>query len=177
MASQIRQATVADIPLIRALAHEVWPPTFAEILSPDQIEYMLDMMYSETSIRRQLQDLGHQYLLCFSESETAVGYASYQLNYLPQTTKLHKIYVLPQGQGSGYGKALISAVAKTAHAAGQERLRLDVNYQNPAARFYEHLGMRKVDEVTTEIGQGYLMEDWVYECELPTPFDSQGSAS
>ena len=163
---QIRNATLADIPTIRDLAHRTWPDTFGEILTPDQIEYMLDMMYSEEAIYEQITGLGHQYVIGLDGTGDPQGYAAYQFDYLPGTTKLHKIYVLPKGQKHGYGKALFSAVAKTAHEAGQQRLRLDVNYQNAASTFYERMGMTKVDEVTTEIGQGYLMEDWVFEMEL-----------
>jgi GNAT superfamily N-acetyltransferase len=163
----IRQATLADIPTIRDLAHRTWPDTFGSILSPDQIAYMLDMMYSEVSLHKGMTTLEHQYFLLSDRHDSPMGYAGYQFNYLPGATKLHKIYVLPRGQKHGYGKALFSAVAKTAHDAGQQRLRLDVNYHNAAATFYERMGMTKIDEVTTEIGEGYLMEDWVYEVALP----------
>ena len=162
----IRQATLVDIPTIRDLALRTWPDTFGTILSPAQIDYMLDMMYSEASLLKGMSSLNHQYFLISDQQGSPVGYAGYQFDYLPGTTKLHKIYVLPKGQKHGYGKALFSAVAKTAHDAGQQRLRLDVNYHNAAATFYERMGMTKIDEVTTEIGEGYLMEDWVYEMEL-----------
>jgi len=175
MPLEIRTASLADIPTIRDLAHRTWPATFGKILTPDQIAYMLDMMYSEASLRKAMTELGHQFYLGFDakgpvglrEKGSPVGYAGYQFDYLPGTTKLHKIYVLPEGQKHGYGKALFSAVAKTAHDAGQQRLRLDVNYQNAASGFYERMGMTKIDEVTTEIGEGYLMEDWVYEAGWP----------
>ncbi|MFK8055663.1 MAG: GNAT family N-acetyltransferase [Saprospiraceae bacterium] len=173
MSLDIRTATLADIPLIRDLAHRTWPHTFGEILTPAQIDYMLEMMYSEESLHKGMTELAHQYFIGFAEgpigqpeSEVPVCYAGYQFDYLPGTTKLHKIYVLPEGQKHGYGKALFSAVAKTAHDAGQLRFRLDVNYHNAASGFYERMGMTKIDEVTTEIGEGYLMEDWVFEMEL-----------
>ena len=45
-------------------------------------------------------------------------------------------------------------------------LRLDVNYRNPATGFYERMGFTKVAEHTTDIGEGFLMEDYVYEIGL-----------
>jgi len=166
MPLEIRTASLADIPTIHDLAHRTWPDTFGQILTPDQITYMLDMMYSESALLEQMTTLKHRYFIGFGENSAPQGYAGYQFDYLPGTTKLHKIYVLPKGQKHGYGKALFSAVAKTAHDTGQQRLRLDVNYQNAASGFYEHMGMTKIDEITTEIGEGYLMEDWVFEMEL-----------
>lgn len=159
----ITTATPADIPTIRDLALRTWPATFSDILTEAQIAYMLDMMYAATALREQMTARGHTFLLAHDDSGGPRAYASYRLDYLPGTTKIHKLYVLPQGQRGGYGRALLEAVAKTARAAGQERLRLDVNYQNPATGFYERLGFAKVAEATTEIGEGFLMEDWVYE--------------
>ena len=158
-------ATPADLPTIERLARVIWPPTFRDILSPEQIEYMLEMMYSQAALREQVAERGHQFLL-LREGETAIGYTSYQLDYLPGTTKIHKIYLLPQTQGKGYGRALIDAVTNRARAAGQQRLRLDVNYQNPAVGFYQHLGFDIIERVDTKIGEGFLMEDYVLERKL-----------
>ena len=162
----IRPATPADIPTIRDLAHRTWPATFGGILGAAQIDYMLERMYAPAALREQMRDLGHAFLLALDDAGEPRAYVSYQLDYLPAAAKIHKLYVLPQGQRGGYGRALLEAVAKTALQAGQQRLRLDVNFQNPAIGFYERLGFRKVDEVTTDIGGGFLMEDYVFEREL-----------
>ena len=42
----IRKATTEDIPLIHKMAQEVFPATYADILSPDQLDYMMEWMYS-----------------------------------------------------------------------------------------------------------------------------------
>ena len=154
-------ATAADHATISALAHRIWPPTFADILSAAQIDYMLDMMYAPAAIAEQVKK-EHIFLLLCQNSE-AIGYVSYQLNYLPDTTKIHKLYLLPKQHGQGLGRYMIEAVAERARQVGQTCLRLDVNYENPAVGLYEHLGFTKIDRVDTEIGNGYLMEDWVME--------------
>jgi len=100
-AFSIRTASLEDIPTIHDLAHRTWPDTFGGILSPDQITYMLDMMYSEQALHEQMTVLGHLYFLGFDDEGSAQGYAGYQFDYLPGTTKLHKIYVLPEGQKHG----------------------------------------------------------------------------
>jgi ribosomal protein S18 acetylase RimI-like enzyme len=51
----------------------------------------------------------------------------------------------------------VSSIAKR---AGQQALRLDVNYQNRAVAFYERLGFEKLERYDTDIGDGFLMEDW-----------------
>ncbi|MBC6995861.1 GNAT family N-acetyltransferase [Neolewinella lacunae] len=174
---RIVAATPADYPTIQQIAHLTWPDTFAGILEPAQIAYMLHHMYRTEALEAQVA-AGHVfYLLLEPQTEAAapdyppatgtayaaVGYVSYQLDYLPGTAKIHKLYVLPSTQGKGYGKALIEHVATIATAAGQGALRLDVNYQNRAINFYEHLGFQKIDRFDTDIGNGYRMEDWRME--------------
>lgn len=162
---QIVPATPSDFPIITSIAQRTWPNTFAEILSPEQIEYMLEMMYSEAALHEQTSKKGHRFLL-LKEEEEAVAYASYEIDYLPGTAKIHKLYCLPATQGKGYGKALIFAVAELVREQRQQRLRLDVNYQNKAVGFYHYLGFETVDRIDTNIGQGFLMEDYVMEMEL-----------
>lgn len=157
----IRPATAADHPVIGSIARRTWPDTFGSILSAAQITYMLDRMYSPVALADQTA-LGHRFLLLESNG-VVVGYVSYEHHYLPRTTKIHKLYLLPTAQGNGYGRLLIQAVTECARSAGLTTLRLDVNYQNPAVDFYEYLGFAKIERVDTSIGNGYLMEDWVME--------------
>lgn len=180
---RIVSVTPDDYETIQSIAHATWPDTFGDILSAAQIDYMLDMMYSEEAIAQQvskghifklllapeLRDENADYLKATITRFKPVGYVSYQLDYLPATTKIHKIYLLPETQGKGYGKALLQDVEQIARNAGQQRLRLDVNYQNAAIGFYEYLGLQKIDRCNTDIGNGYLMEDWIMEKEVGIP--------
>ena len=175
---RILLATPADQPTIERIAKATWPHTFGDILSADQIEYMLGRMYGRKAHAEQVA-AGHVYHLLlvpdddamYPENEKAyaatdtkrwraIGYVSHQLDYLPGTTKLHKIYLLPGSQGKGYGKLLVRKVERIARRAGQQSLRLDVNYQNSALHFYERLGFQKIGRHDTDIGRGYRMEDW-----------------
>ena len=131
---RILPATTTEYETIRKLAHATWPDTFGEILSDMQIDYMLRMMYSLEAMHEQAA-LGHVFHLLTEEqpellNERAVtrfipvAYFSHQIDYLPGTTKIHKLYALPSMQGKGYGKAMIGQVEAIARAAGQEILRL-----------------------------------------------------
>ena len=51
---KIRKATTEDIPLIHKMAQEVFPATYADILSPDQLDYMMEWMYSITNLHKQM---------------------------------------------------------------------------------------------------------------------------
>ena len=57
----IRKATVADCELIHKMAKEVFPATYKEILSPEQLDYMMDWMYTPSNVRKQMEEEGHVY--------------------------------------------------------------------------------------------------------------------
>lgn len=73
---EIQKASVNDIPLIRELAFKVWPQTYASIISAEQITYMLDMMYSQSSLEKQIGE-GARFIFIYENNEP-VGFASYQ---------------------------------------------------------------------------------------------------
>ncbi|NJK96938.1 MAG: GNAT family N-acetyltransferase [Bacteroidales bacterium] len=148
-------------PVIQSLAHRIWPHTFGNILSNDQIAYMLEWMYSVQSIKDQVEEKGHQYILALKD-EDYIGYASFEINYNKTTdTKLHKIYVLPEFQGKGAGKVLMDEVIKRTAEAGNKNLLLNVNRDNPALDFYKNRGFEIIRVEDIDIGNGYYMNDYV----------------
>ncbi len=103
----IREATKKDIPVIQQLAHEIWPTAYGEILHSGQLNYMLELIYSETSLHKQF-DSNHIFLI-LEEAKRPIAFASYnKLN--DGIFKLQKIYALPQEQGKGIGKMLINYI-------------------------------------------------------------------
>lgn len=154
-----------DISAIRDIAHKTWPHTFGTILSEEQIDYMLDMMYSVSSLTKQMQK-GHRFILVASGNRY-VGYASCEFNYrAAPVTKIHKIYVLPELQGQGAGRLLMERITELAKAHNNTRLSLNVNRFNTAADFYRKTGFIKVAEENIPIGKGFFMEDFVMEKDL-----------
>jgi diamine N-acetyltransferase len=163
---KILEATFNDYSVIQQLAHQIWPHTFKDILSKEQIDYMLEMMYSIPSLTEQAEKKGHRFILA-KQNSNYTGYASYELNYLgSDKTKIHKIYILPDEQGKGTGKLLMGKIEEMAINAGNKILTLNVNIFNPAIQFYINIGFKKVGEENIPIGKGFLMEDIIMEKEL-----------
>ncbi|WP_020607620.1 GNAT family N-acetyltransferase [Spirosoma spitsbergense] len=164
----ITPATEAQLSIVQTIAHQTWPTTFAAILSPEQIDYMLEMMYSTDSLKTQMDGKNHVFLLAQErDNGNYLGFLSYELNYrgVPKT-KIHKIYLLPASQGKGVGKQLIEAVTELAKAKQNNTLSLNVNRHNKAILFYERLGFRHVANETIDIGNGFIMDDYVMEKSL-----------
>lgn len=159
-------ATPSDFPTIKALAYSIWPDTYGAILSSEQLEYMLGKFYSEASLLENYMEKGHRFLLV-KEDERALGFASYEHLYKEtNTTRIHKIYLLPETQGRGLGKLLIQEIEKIALENHADRLSLNVNRFNKAQHFYKKIGFEIVDEEDVELEFGYLMEDYVMEKQL-----------
>ena len=161
----IRKAETADCGLINQLAWQVFPATYRNILSQEQIEYMMDWMYSPENIRKQMAE-GHVYLLAYEECEVA-GYVSVR----PEGKDLYhleKIYVLPCFQKAHCGSFLFREAIRYIKEVHPEpcRMELNVNRYNPALGFYEHMGMTKVREGDFPIGGGYYMNDYIMGMEL-----------
>ncbi|MDI1324105.1 MAG: GNAT family N-acetyltransferase [Algoriphagus sp.] len=164
---EIRKALAEELPIVREIAYQTWPETFFEILSPPQIEYMLNMMYNLKTLESHLSEKGQVFLLAEEEGEF-LGFAAYELNYSErEKAKLHKIYVLPSAQGKGLGKKLIHEVSDQAKAKGQKSLLLNVNkFNQPAIDFYAYLGFKEAYREVIDIGNGYVMDDVVMELNL-----------
>ncbi len=166
---EIRTATTQHIPVIHSLAHQIWPKTFEEILSAEQLDYMLDMMYSHQSLQNQIETQQHTFIIAY-ENKKPIGFAAY---YSKDKTshslyKLDKIYVLPDQHGKGIGKKLIEYIISIIKPMGASILELNVNRSNNAVTFYQKLGFTTTSEVDFPIGEGYFMNDYVMQKSLTT---------
>jgi len=161
-----RQGNIKDIPLIRELTFKIWPETYGAILSQEQIDYMLEMMYSPSSLEKQMLEQDHRFVIA-DENNQPVGFASYSRKDIDNNTyKLHKIYVLPGIQGKGVGKKLIDHIIQSMLPSGAKTIELNVNRHNTAKKFYEKQGFKITRTEDIAIGNGYFMNDYVMEKNL-----------
>jgi len=153
------QASVSDIPTIIEIQEKTWEPTYRDILSKEQIDFMFEKIYSTESLTHQMES-GQQFLILLS-GETPVGFSSVSEEN-PGKFKLHKIYVLPSTQGTGAGKYLLHETENHVKSQGGTVLLLNVNRYNKAKSFYEKMGFHVVDEQDIPIGP-YWMNDYILE--------------
>lgn len=152
-------ATLDDIPLIQSIARNTWPHTFGKILSRKQITYMLDRMYNTETLTELMINPNFLFYL-INEDE---GIAALELHYEKSTTsKLHKLYILPENQGNGRGRKTIQSLKSVSQEAGDNALILNVNKNNPATHFYEKCGFIRWKSEVIDIGGGYVMDDYIY---------------
>lgn len=157
----------SSIPLIRQLAGQIWPEAYRSILSPGQIGYMMEMMYSVDSLTEQMEQKKHRFLL-ICDDDRAVGFASYSYEnkgnriYL----RLHKIYLDKTVRGKGFGLQVINHLKALAIQKKAEWIELNVNRKNPALEFYTRAGFEKAGEEAIDIGNGYIMDDYIMRMKM-----------
>lgn len=162
----ITAATINDIKQIQNIVNITWPITYGEILSKEQLDYMLGLFYSTEALNEQYNKK-IQLFYMIDEDETNIGFIGIEHNYNGEAvTKIHKIYLLPETQGKGIGKKVIDEIGKLALENNSKALLLNVNRFNSALGFYKKIGFEVMDEVNIEIGNGYLMEDYVMKKKL-----------
>jgi diamine N-acetyltransferase len=158
----ITEAQPNEFNLIQYIVDETWPVTYGEILSKEQVDYMISLFYSLEALNKNVKDGHHFYFV--KEDDTALGFIGIEHHYKGNpVTRIHKIYILPETQGKGIGKLLIDKAEALAKENHSEKLSLNVNRFNPAVGFYEKLGFETVGSEDIEIGNGYLMEDFMME--------------
>ena len=160
---EIRKATLGDSALIHRLAWDIFPATYRQILSPEQIDYMMEWMYSMDALHRQMTDEGHVYLIAYDGGgKQAVGYVSIRPDGA-DIFHLEKIYVLPSMQGTGCGRRLFESAVDCVRSVHPEpfTVELNVNRENPALGFYRHMGMHEERRGDFPIGNGFYMNDYI----------------
>ena len=166
----IRPLLHEDIPTLAALARDIWRAHYPGIISVAQIEYMLAERYDEAVIREELKrnDLWWDVLMLNGQM---TGYASYFFTGAvtgdASEMKIDKLYLHPCAHRQGYGGMLIRHVAEVATQRGCTRLTLAVNRHNQSAidAYHKH-GFHIADTSVREIGDGFLMDDYIMVKEL-----------
>lgn len=170
---EVRPARAAEFSVIATLAGRIWRTCFPGLISPEQIEYMLAQRYTPEIMRREGMKRGLTYLLGRLNGQ-AIAFAADGPGETPTEWRLQQLYVDPEWQGVGIGRRLIDLVESRARRLGARTLVLTVNKSNERARrLYERAGFAIRDAVVTDIGGGFVMDDYV----MTRPLEPKASAS
>lgn len=151
--------TSNDINDVVMMASIIWPIAYKEILSVDQIKYMLKKYLSLDSITSNIND-GYTYIILLDENDEKVGFIAYKL--LEDKIFLSKLYILPKHQGNGYATKVIEYLKSF-----NLPIELTVNKNNKNAYDkYLHLGFKVIDSVVTDIGNNFVMDDYIMQYQI-----------
>lgn len=146
------------------LASEIWNDNYKGIISQNQIDYMLDMMYKPERVQQDLVE-GYQWEFIYHNNKI-VGYLAFVIKD-DNRVFLSKIYLKTSAQGFGLGKLALQHVKIYAKKNKATAVYLTVNKGNTKGiRAYKNFGFNIVAEEVTDIGSGYVMDDFIFELQI-----------
>jgi GNAT superfamily N-acetyltransferase len=150
------------------VANRAWHAHYPGIITVEQIDYMLQLWYNRGVITHEMEDQGIIWLTIMDDA-TMIGFLSMG-PYDADTVKLHKLYLLPEYHGKGIGSLALSRAEQVAREMEARRIVLNVNKRNhKAIRAYEHSGWQITAELVNDIGNGFIMDDFVMSKQICAP--------
>jgi ribosomal protein S18 acetylase RimI-like enzyme len=154
-------ATEADLTAVAALAGVVWRRHYPGIITHEQIEYMLANGYSQPVLSAFITEEGAGLELA-RMGDRLVGFGAYQRKNTPRELKLEKLYIHQDFQGRGVGSRLIAKIESAARVQNCSAMILNVNKNNVQAILaYEKNGFAIREAVVVDIGNGFVMDDYI----------------
>ena len=153
--------TAQDVNRLAAAAKEIWTEAFKEIISDEQNSYMVEKFQSANAITKQISDEGYRYCTLVLNDEIIGYYAICKKE--DGSLFLSKLYLKQEMRGKGFSSMMFREIKRIARKEGCELIWLTVNKGNAhAISVYKHLGMRLLREQVTDIGNGFVMDDYVF---------------
>ena len=150
-------ASAKDVDTINRLAILIWNQYYIDIISQNQINYMLDLMYSPKNLSEKIINKNEDFYL-IQKQNNYIGFLSVQ-NKKENSWFLNKFYINQDFASNGVGSKILNELKEMLSI---EKLRLTVNRQNfKSINFYFKNGF-KIDHVEDfDIGNGFVMNDFV----------------
>ncbi|MCA0933642.1 GNAT family N-acetyltransferase [Lutimonas saemankumensis] len=152
-----------DLEIIERMAEVIWYEHYTPIIGKEQVDYMLEKFQSAKSMREQIEK-GYTYIT-IKKNKNSIGYLAYEQRQ--DTLFLSKIYLLKNERGKGFGKLAMNHIFQTARGKGCNSVRLTVNrFNQNSISAYQRIGFEKRGEVVQDIGNGFVMDDYIMEKSL-----------
>ncbi|MCM1059059.1 MAG: GNAT family N-acetyltransferase [Eubacterium sp.] len=157
--------TDTQIEAAAALADEIWHEFFPSVLSAEQIDYMVEKFQSAKAMREQIGSEGYRYFLLFDKG-TKVGYTAVKPGDDGRLF-LSKLYIKKEHRGKGFATEVFEFLKKYCRENGLAAVWLTVNKHNTGAiSVYEKRGFRRIGEGVTDIGNGFVMDDFYFQLDV-----------
>lgn len=155
----------SDIESVAKLAQEIWHHHFTSIIGTHQVEYMLEKYQSPEAITAQIQK-GWEYHIAEVKREP-VGYIGLVPDEQSRKLMISKIYVRSTFRGRGAGTQMLVFIEQQCLERGFDKIWLTVNrFNHDAIHWYAHNGFDIVDKVKKDIGNGFFMDDFIFQKKL-----------
>lgn len=152
---------VKNITTLANLASEIWHEYWVEILTSEQIDYMVENFQSENAISNQIESENYIYFFINVNGNNA-GYIG--LSKKQDHLFLSKLYIKKEFRHKGLGTKAFEFIKNFAKENNYKNIILTVNkYNTNTINAYKKWNFHEIDSVVTDIGNGFVMDDYIME--------------
>ncbi len=144
------------------MATEIVREHFDPIIGKAQNDYMISLFQTEESISTQLQN-GYRYFF-IEDNDKTIGFTA----FYPRDNAMYlsKFYLYKEERGKGYSRKMLEFIIRESKLLNLNGIELNVNKENDACLAYEHLGFQIIRAEKNDIGNGFIMDDYVYRLDI-----------
>lgn len=149
---------------LEKFAAEIWLDYWPDLIGENQTRYMINMFHSFDAMKRDIDDHAYEYWFVEDADGNTVGYTGGHVE--PKTNRffISKIYLLKEERGKHYASQILNFYENLCEERDLEAMYLTVNKHNElGTRAYLGRGFEIIDQVETDIGEGYIMDDFIME--------------
>nr|WP_274380796.1 GNAT family N-acetyltransferase [Anaerosporobacter faecicola] len=122
---------------------------------------MVERFQSEHAVKEQMATQGYEYYL-IKDNDVAVGYIGLVME--EDKIFLSKLYIAKESRKKGLATKAFGFLQDLAKEEKKQKIWLTVNrYNVDSIAVYEKKGFVKIKEQVADIGNGYVMDDFVME--------------
>lgn len=146
-------------------ARKIWNEYFISIITQEQIDYMVEMFQSYEAIKHAMKEERYTYFLAYEENRI-IGYCGVK-PCEDGRLFLSKLYLEKEQRGKGYASMLLQKAIAFAKEQGLDAIYLTCNkYNEHSLDVYKNKGFYQIDSVQTDIGKGFIMDDFILQKDL-----------
>ena len=158
---ELIEVKLNDTKNLAELASEIWHEYWNGVLSDKQIDYMLDKFQSEKAMTNQIKNENYTYFYLICNNQKA-GYIA--LSKKQDYLFLSKIYIKREFRHKGFGRKAFDFIKQYSLENGYDKIRLTVKKDNQnSINAYIKWGFKTIDSVVTDIGSGFVMDDYIMD--------------
>lgn len=154
----------AQLRQLSDLANTIWHEYFIDLISEDQINYMVEKFQSYEAIKKAMKEEDYTYFLAY-EGDDLIGYCGVK----PDADRLFlsKLYLRKDKRGQGLSSILLNQAIAFAKEQHKKAMYLTCNkYNSHSLDVYHAKGFKDIDAVQTDIGRGFIMDDYILQLDF-----------
>lgn len=150
-----------DIKDIADLGAIIWAEHYTPIIGSGQVDYMVEKFQSPGAIMLAIENDNYTYYGIYTDDNELAGYCGIR----PEKDNiifLSKLYIAKEHRGQGLSHLFLERIISDNPEC--KSIYLTVNKNNTSSiAVYKRLGFEISRELKSDIGQGFVMDDYIME--------------